>query len=103
MQVQHEHRNAEIQRCPERGGRFTRLASELVELFRHREHGKTARTLSICMCVLGAITAISTARTFQYFFLARGASKRRLMRRESAAGRRNSAAQVRRHTRRFTV
>jgi hypothetical protein len=45
-----------------------------IDLMRSKEHGKTARTIAITMCVVGAIAAISSAATIQRYFL-RGATR----------------------------
>jgi hypothetical protein len=50
-----------------------------IELLQDKEHGKTARTIAITMCVVGAIAAISSAATIQRYF-AGGAAPRPLPR-----------------------
>lgn len=43
----------------------------VIELLQSKEHGKTARTIAITMCVFGAVTAISAAATLQRWIEAR--------------------------------
>jgi hypothetical protein len=50
----------------------TGLFANLVQLLRNKEHGKTARTMAITLCVFGAIAAISAAVTIQRLFAAGG-------------------------------
>jgi hypothetical protein len=96
MMLQHNDNNpTDVEACSARGGRLVRFGAALVELLRHREHGKTARTLAICTCVLGAIMAVSAARVLKQFYWLKMAKRKAPRGRQAALQRRTTSARLR--------